>query len=103
MPDTFFRLNTDGTQVSANLVDSFAGETIEDEPAPFQADDDASLGPQTLEVDFRYSGVCLMLFLDGHVAANGPWDAICDLEGPKGRGIRIRDLQNRISPCPPAP
>ncbi len=81
---------------SMYLVDSFAGEIIEADPAPFQVD---SL-PPTVEVDFRYSGVCLMLFLDGHVAAIGPWDDICDLEGPGGRGIRIRDLANRVSPCP---
>ncbi|MHC4107079.1 MAG: type II secretion system protein [Planctomycetota bacterium] len=91
---------------SMYLVDSFAGETIEDDPEPFLA----APGPvgtggttPTLEVDFRYSGVCLMLFLDGHVAAIGPWDDICDLEGPGGRGIRIRDLANRSSPCPAAP
>ena len=85
---------------SMYLVDSFAGEIIEADPAPFQVE---PLPPtETVEVDFRYSGVCLMLFLDGHAAPIGPWDTICDLEGPGGRGIRIRDLANRVSPCPPS-
>ena len=47
------------------------------------------------QVDFRYSGMCLMLFLDGHVEPQGEWNDICDLEGPGGRGIRIRDLTRR--------
>ena len=79
---------------SMYLVDSVAGETIEDEPEPFQA------GP-TLEVEFRYSGVCVMLFLDGHVEPVGRWQDICELEGPDGRSIRIRNLTSNVSPCPP--
>ena len=90
---------------SMYLVDSFAGEIIEDDLAPFQVAVAGTAGivTPTVEVDFRYAGVCLMLFLDGHVAAIGPWDDICDLEGPGGRGLRIRDLASRVSPCPPAP
>ncbi|MCZ6736130.1 MAG: prepilin-type N-terminal cleavage/methylation domain-containing protein [Planctomycetota bacterium] len=80
---------------SMYLVDSIAGETIEDEPEPFQA------GP-TLEVDFRYSGVCVMLFLDGHVEPVGQWQDICELEGPDGRSIRISNLTSNVSLlCPP--
>ena len=78
---------------SMYLVDSIAGETIEDEPEPFQA------GPM-LEVDFRYSGVCVMLFLDGHVEPVGQWQDICELEGLGGRSIRIRNLTSNVSPCP---
>ena len=87
---------------SMYLVDSVAGETIEDEPEPFQAG--PTLGPSgstsTLEVDFRYSGVCLMLFLDGHVEPVGQWQDICELEGLDGRSIRIRNLTSNVSPCP---
>ena len=84
------------------LVDSVAGETIEDEPEPFQAAS-PTLSPSgstpPLEVDFRYSGVCLMLFLDGHVEPVGQWQDICELEGPDGRSIRIRNLTSNVSPC----
>ncbi|MCZ6810570.1 MAG: prepilin-type N-terminal cleavage/methylation domain-containing protein [Planctomycetota bacterium] len=87
---------------SMYLVDSVAGETIEDEPEPFQAG--PTLGTPgsvpTLEVDFRYSGVCLMLFLDGHVEPVGQWQDICELEGLDGRSIRIRNLTSNVSPCP---
>lgn len=86
---------------SMYLVDSVAGETIEDEPEPFQAG--PTLGTPgsvpTLEVDFRYSGVCLMLFLDGHVEPVGQWQDICELEGLDGRSIRIRNLTSNVSPC----
>lgn len=88
---------------SMYLVDSVAGETIEDEAEPFQAG--PTFGPPgsapTLEVDFRYSGVCLMLFLDGHVEPVGQWQEICELEGLGGRSIRIRSLTSNVSPCPP--
>ncbi|MCZ6611866.1 MAG: prepilin-type N-terminal cleavage/methylation domain-containing protein [Planctomycetota bacterium] len=87
---------------SMYLVDSVAGETIEDEPEPFQAG--PTLGTPgsvpTLEVDFRYSGVCLMLFLDGHTEPVGQWQDICELEGLDGRSIRIRNLTSNVSPCP---
>ncbi|MHC4103081.1 MAG: hypothetical protein ACYTFF_12065 [Planctomycetota bacterium] len=93
---------------SMYLVDSFAGETIEAEPAPYQVAP-SGFGGQggaepPYEVDFRYSGMCLMLFLDTHVEPVGEWDEICDLEGPGGRGIRIRALTARTLPdgwCPP--
>jgi type II secretory pathway pseudopilin PulG len=93
---------------SMYLVDSFAGETIEAEPAPYQVAE-SSFGGQggsgpPYQVDFRYSGQCLMLFLDSHVEPQGEWDEICDLEGPGGRGIRIRALTARTLPdgvCPP--
>ncbi|MCH8165759.1 MAG: prepilin-type N-terminal cleavage/methylation domain-containing protein [Planctomycetes bacterium] len=93
---------------SMYLVDSVAGETIEDEPEPFQAG--PTLGPSgstpTLEVDFRYSGVCLMLFLDGHVATRGRWENLDDLEltsnpgGQPTRGdrVRVRDLTSNQVP-----
>ncbi|MCH8151317.1 MAG: prepilin-type N-terminal cleavage/methylation domain-containing protein [Planctomycetes bacterium] len=85
---------------SMYLVDSVAGEVIEDEPEPFQAD------TPTLEVDFRYSGVCLMLFLDGHVATQGRWEDLDDLEltttpdGQPTRGdrVRVRNLTSNQVP-----
>lgn len=82
---------------SMYLVDSFAGEVIEDAPEPF----DRSLLDKTIEVDFRYTGnTCLMLFLDGHVSPQGQWKNIDDLQGDpdvdgdNGRGIRIQNLIN---------
>ena len=85
---------------SMYLVDSVAGETIEDEECPFlNGDCDGDDFPD-LEVDFRYSGVCLMLFLDGHVEPVGQWQEICELEGLDGRSIRIRSLTSNVSPCP---
>jgi type II secretory pathway pseudopilin PulG len=90
---------------SMYLVDSFAGETIEAEPAPYQVAPSGLGGSKPPhEVDFRYSGMCLMLFLDSHVEPQGEWDEICDLEGRGGRGIRIRALTARTLPdgvCPP--
>ena len=83
---------------SMYLVDSMAGETIEpvETPpvsAPFNntLDADANGYPDLLQVDFRYSGVCLMLFLDGHSAPQGPWKDLNDLE--KGsKHLKVRDL-----------
>jgi hypothetical protein len=81
---------------SLYLVDSFAGEVIEDDTDGFGGVD----GAGAIEADFRYGDVCLMLLLDGHIEQQGPWEEICDLEGPGGRGIRVRDLDSRSSPCP---
>jgi hypothetical protein len=99
---------------SMYLVDSFAGETIEPEPDPYlialPSSGPGGTGTSSRlqsqdgapgQVDFRYSNMCLMMFLDGHVEPQGKWNEICDLEGPGGRGIRIRALTAR-SPdlCP---
>ncbi len=80
---------------SMYLVDSFAGEVIEDDPAPF---DNSS----TQEVDFRYPGdVCLMLFLDGHAQTVAKFDDLDELQGSssgptkRSRQIRVRDLDQR--------
>lgn len=88
---------------SMYLVDSLAGETIQAEPtaeAFDSADNDGDGVPDDLEVDFRYNGVCLMLFLDGHVSPEGEWKDICDLE--KNRRIRVRELDRKSLsyPCP---
>jgi type II secretory pathway pseudopilin PulG len=122
---------------SMYLVDSVAGETIAPEPGPYLferpdsgPDDDSAgggpgdspgPGPSTSavdgQVDFRYSDMCLMLLLDGHVEPQPRWDNICDLDPPagaedaagrpiRGRGIRIRHLTLRslradlVEPCP---
>jgi len=78
---------------SMYLVDSVAGETIEDEPDPF-FNDAQTVGNRTLEVDFRYPGpVCLMLFLDGHVDPVGEWIDLANLEDD--RNIKVRELHRR--------
>lgn len=71
---------------SMYLVDSVAGETIEPVEAPFNTDPAAN----ELEVDFRYNEVCLMLFLDGHVAQQNPWADLDDLES--NRSVKVRAL-----------
>lgn len=74
---------------SMYLVDSFAGETIEAALEPF--DNEPSVGPgATIEVDFRYTGVCLMLFMDGHSAPQTPWADLPELE--QQRRIKVRNL-----------
>lgn len=86
---------------SLYLVDSWAGEVIEDEPDPY---DNTTSDPSimTLEVDFRYPGsTCLMLFLDGHISPEGEWEDLCTLE--LSRQIRVQELTQRNSPCPPPP
>ena len=67
---------------SMYLVDSYAGETI-DPGTPAVWD----VRGGTAEVDFRYSDMCLMLFLDGHTAQQGPWTDLAGLEG--SRRIRV--------------
>jgi type II secretory pathway pseudopilin PulG len=73
---------------SMYLVDSFAGETIAPLPPQYQLD--PLPNPPTCEVDFRYSGVCLMLMLDGHVDQQGKWKDLDQLETE--RRVRVRDL-----------
>lgn len=93
---------------SMYLVDSVAGPIILPQPAPFNTQNPEE-GPSSLEVDFRYSGVALMLFLDGSVAPQNRWVNVCDLEchpDPEAdcqcddpnytnRGIRISDPTRR--------
>ncbi len=50
----------------------------------------ATAAPDTLircEVDFRYNGLCLMLFLDGHVSPEATWR---DLERAADQAVRSR-------------
>jgi hypothetical protein len=80
--------------LSMYLVDSVAGETIEDEEPPF---DNAPSDPSspTLEVDFRYPGdTCLMLFLDGHIDPQGEWDDLIQLQAAP-RSVRVQSLTVR--------
>ena len=105
------------------LVDSFAGEVIQPWAERYKAEipagaDQADSTPQIDQenhVDFRYSDLCLMLFLDGHAEMQSKWQGIEELEGfveltpggqidlsfgdydPANRGIRIRQLDKRIS------
>jgi len=74
---------------SMYAVDSFAGETIEPAAAQFDNSQPAS-GPKTIEVDFRYSGACLMLFLDGHVGPQTAWTNLADLQST--RPVKIQSL-----------
>lgn len=103
---------------SMYLVDSFAGEVIQPWPERYKLppDADQSSGNQDgdatpqikpeNQVDFRYSDLCLMLFLDGHSETQAKWAGIEQLEGyannpaeydPANRRIRIRELDKRIS------
>lgn len=74
---------------SMYLVDSFFGEIIETTDKAYgthilggpgglslQSEDPDEIG----EVDFRYSGTCLMLFLDGHIENVGPWPNLAYLQ-----------------------
>ena len=98
------------------LVDSFAGEVIQPWAERFKAavpsgQNDPTQGiTSESQVDFRYSEVCLMLFLDGHSETQSKWVGIEELEGyaanpaeydPTNRRIRIRDLDKRISSIVP--
>ena len=89
---------------SMYLVDSYAGEIIQPWEDRFRVWDALSNKLNTnFHVDFRYSDLCLMLFLDGHLETQNPWETIQDLEGDvgqgiNGRGIRIRDLDRRAPP-----
>ena len=104
------------------LIDSFAGEVIQPWPERFKlpivtADGDPT--PSILQdnqVDFRYSDLCLMLFLDGHSETHPEWAGIEDLEGfaetddqgnvvgayrSDHRQVRIRNLDRRVSSFTP--
>ena len=108
------------------LIDSFAGEVIQPWPERFKlpivtADGDPVTDPtpsilQHNQVDFRYSDLCLMLFLDSHSETHTKWAGIEDLEGfaetddqgnvvgayrSDHRQIRIRNLDRRISSFTP--
>jgi prepilin-type processing-associated H-X9-DG protein len=76
---------------SLYVVDSFAGETIAPVPDPFDLSVPVSDPGSTQEVDLRYNGYCLVLFLDGHVNPEGPWIDLADLQD--GRKIRVASLQ----------
>jgi prepilin-type N-terminal cleavage/methylation domain-containing protein len=71
---------------SMYLIDSFAGETIEPLAEPYNVD--PAVG--TCEVDFRYNGACLMLFLDGHSDPQTRWLDLADLQS--NRRIKIQNL-----------
>ena len=72
------------------LVDSFYGETIAPTAASFTVSPALN---STQEVDFRYTGLCLMLFLDGHVSPEGEWLDLADLQGD--RAIKVQNLHQR--------
>lgn len=91
---------------SMYLIDSVAGEVIEDEELPFEIAQPgggpvgghvsvaAPGGSSTHEVDFRYVGsVCLMLFLDGHTEPVARFEDLTELR--QNRQIRVQDLDRR--------
>ncbi len=95
---------------SVYLVDSILGETIGDEEEPWDVRINDGTGPiasddfaTTGEVDFRYSGDCLMLMLDGSMLRVGAWSERGPNEDPVegvdstlfGQGIRIHQLTRR--------
>ena len=107
-------------EVSAYLIDSFMGETIDpvDEDGstvrPLNCEIDPTTNTSTGQVAFRYpSDQCLILLLDGHVQSEGPWANMFQLEGgandrkddgtlkdpenggDQGQGVRFRHLDLR--------
>ena len=82
---------------SMYLVDSFAGEIIEDEPEPFDCTD-IDPSSSTREIDFRNPGdLAMMLMLDGSTIRNeSQWEDLDDLE--QNRQIRVRCLN--LLNCP---
>lgn len=72
---------------SMYAVDSFYGETIEtNTPDPWKN------VPNSIQVDFRYSDSCIMLYLDGSVRPQGVWDDIFTLQDK--RQVKLTDLTN---------
>jgi len=74
---------------SLAIIDSIAGETIEPVAAAF--DNPAAVANNPCQVDFRYNGACLMLFLDGHSSVETGWTTMAELRDT--RKIKI-DLLN---------
>jgi prepilin-type N-terminal cleavage/methylation domain-containing protein len=79
---------------SMYLVDSWAGEVIAPYGENFDPADRDGDGLPDWQVDFRYGSDdnCLMLFLDGHAAPQGPWQEWGDVTK---RNIRIARLDTR--------
>ena len=76
---------------SVYLVDSVAGEIIEDEPDPWNIIPDGA--DDLCEIDFRYNETCLMMMLDGSYKTTGEsWDKLDDLEDS---GTRVRNLNRK--------
>jgi type II secretory pathway pseudopilin PulG len=74
---------------SMYLVDSWAGETIDDTAFPFE--EAAAADPvNDLQVDFRYTDACLMLFLDGHVDPEVKWESFDELQTK--RRVKVQNL-----------
>lgn len=74
---------------SVYCIDSYGGEVF---PVVGSASDPNSFAIPN--VDYRYVGnVCLMLFLDGHVASESEFETLRELE--EERQIRLLDLDQR--------
>lgn len=88
------------------LVDSYAGEVIAPVAEPYDNPDVGADGAtvipdaadRTGEVDFRYNGSCLMLFLDGHIEDPGPWPDLSYLQ----EVVRV-NVTNPLSSTPASP
>lgn len=78
---------------SLYLIDSFAGETIEDDSGFW------GIGEANQQVDYRYAGDALVLFLDGHTGSLAEVQAagsLTDLDViEQERKIRVRNLDRR--------
>ena len=94
------------------LVDSFAGEVLQPWDDRYKPEIEVGQNDPTPgidaenQVDFRYSDLCLMLYLDGHSETQTKWTGIEELEGyaddpidydPANRRLRIGQLDRRIS------
>jgi len=76
---------------SLYAIDSFVSEVIADDPAPY----DCGPGGQNpgCEIDFRYAGEALILFLDGHVDGEAVFANLVELENV--RGVKVLNLDQR--------
>ncbi|MEM7228372.1 MAG: type II secretion system protein [Planctomycetota bacterium] len=103
--DTFTNSQIRQPERSMYLVDSYAGATIEDDPEQWDNSSQSGSGEvisisddSPVEVDFRYNGVALMLFMDGHTDTLAPWRDLDQLE--QTQPIRVRCLDRRPGDCP---
>lgn len=72
---------------SLYLIDSFAGETIEDEAGYW------GTSGANWQVDYRYAGDALILFLDGHTGSTGE---IAASEGSNPTDLEVLELERKI-------
>lgn len=69
---------------SMYLIDSFVGETIEDDFGYW------GRNSTNLQVDYRYAGDALLLFLDGHVRGEG------EIDGNNANDLTILETERKV-------